>query len=118
MVEMTMRDEDIDVPYLVFHKLQTKRTQSGPGIKNEDAITAADLKCKEHCRHSEFRRGAGTGNASSDAPEPNPHRGFQHSVCLKFTPQVLLGMNNNVERIGLGHYFPAFAAFFRNAEIA
>ena len=73
MVEMTMRDEDIDVPYLlVFHKLQTKRTQSGPGIKNEDAITAADLNAGSIAAIANCR-GAGTGNTSSDAPEPNPN---------------------------------------------
>jgi hypothetical protein len=73
---MTMCDENIDVPnLLVFHKLQTKRTQPGPGIKNEDAVTAADLDAGSVAAIAN-RRGTGTGNASSDAPEPNSHRGF------------------------------------------
>ena len=95
---MAMRYEDIDVTYsLVFDKLKTERPQSCAGVEYQNTITASYLDARGIAAVTN-RGWTGTGNASSNAPEPNSHRGFQHSGTQKFTPRVLFGMDNNVER--------------------
>lgn len=95
---MAMRYEDIDVTYsLVFDKLKTERPQSCAGVEYQNTITASYLDARGIAAVTN-RGWTGTGNASSDAPEPNSHRGFQHSDTQKFTPRVLFGMDDNVEQ--------------------
>jgi hypothetical protein len=78
-----MRDKDIDVAYLVvLEKLDAKRSQSRASIKNEHTLTAANLDAWGIAAIANCCW-ARTGDASSDSPKPNPHRGFQHSACLK-----------------------------------
>src|SRR5689334_4322231 len=79
MVEMAVRDKNIDVAnFLVLEQLDAERTQSGPGVKNKNAVAAANLDAWRIAAVSHRCR-AGTGDASSDSPEPNPHGAFQHS---------------------------------------
>ena len=74
-----MRNKNIDVAYfLVLEQLDAERAQSGSGVKNEDTVAAADLDAWRVAAVTHRSR-AGTGNASSDSPEPNPHGAFQHS---------------------------------------
>lgn len=78
-----MRDENINITYSrIFHKFNAERAQSRSSIENEHVIAATDFDARSvaaitNCRWTRTR------DASSDAPEPNPHRGFQHSACPK-----------------------------------
>ena len=80
---MAMRDENINITYSrIFQKFNAERAQSRSSIENEHVIAATDFDARSvaaitNCRWTRTR------DASSDAPEPNPHRGFQHSACPK-----------------------------------
>src|SRR5689334_20124230 len=74
VIKMTMRDEDIDVAYfLVLKQLDAERSQSRAGVKNEDAFTATNFDAWRVAAITHCCR-ARAGNASSDSPEPHPHR--------------------------------------------
>ncbi len=74
MIEMTMGDENIDMTdSLVLDELQAKRAQSGPGVENNNMVPATNLDARCIAAVAN-RRWAGTGDASSDTPKPNPHR--------------------------------------------
>ena len=71
-----MRDENIDVAYFVLlQKLYTERPQSRPCVENEDTLIATNLDARRVAAITHCCR-AGTGNASSDSPEPDPHSSF------------------------------------------
>jgi hypothetical protein len=74
MVEMTVRDENIDVPDgFVLDQFQAERAQAGTGVENQNALAAANLDARSIAAVTN-RRWAGAGNASSDTPKSNPHR--------------------------------------------
>jgi len=44
MIEMAVRDENIDVAYgFVLHELEPERAQSGAGVKNKNMLTTANF---------------------------------------------------------------------------
>ena len=76
MIEMAVRNENVDVAYgLVFDELQPERAQSGAGVKNKNMLTAANFDAGRVAAITNCRW-TGAGDASSDTPEPNPHRRF------------------------------------------
>lgn len=74
MIEMAVRDENVDVTdTFVFDKLQTQRAQPGARVENKNMLTAANFDARGISAVTNCRW-AGTGNASSNTPKSNPHR--------------------------------------------
>jgi hypothetical protein len=76
MIEMTMGQEDVDVANIwAFGKRLAEQSQSGAGIENQHVFAAAYFDAGGVAAIADGFR-SGTRNATADAPEPNPHRGF------------------------------------------
>jgi len=74
VVEMTVRNENIDIAkFFVFEEIKTERTQSRSGIEYKDMLAASHFDTRRIAAVSNRRR-AWASNASTDPPEPNPHR--------------------------------------------
>src|SRR6476660_362245 len=77
---MAVRDEDINITYVgVLQKLDAERAQSCSRIENEHTVAAANFDARSISAIPDCRW-TGTRDATSDAPEPNPHGSFQHST--------------------------------------
>jgi hypothetical protein len=74
VIEMAVRNENINIAkFFVFDEVQTERAQSCSGIEYEDMLAASHFDTRRVAAVPNRRR-ARASNASTDPPEPNPHR--------------------------------------------
>ena len=74
MIEMAMRDENIDVAdALVLDEFESKWAQPGAGVENQNMIATTNFDAGRVAAITNCRW-TGAGDASSDTPKSNPHR--------------------------------------------
>ena len=76
MIEMTMGQENIDVANgCILDKCIAERSQAGARIEDKHVVTAAHFDAGGVAAIADGFR-SGTGDATADSPEANPHGGF------------------------------------------
>jgi hypothetical protein len=73
---MTVGQKNIDIANIwVLDKRVAERSQSGARIEDKHAFAAAHFDAGGIAAIADGFR-SGTGDATADSPEPNPHRSF------------------------------------------
>ena len=76
MIEMTVGQENVDIANrCILDKRVTERAQSGAGIEDKYAVTAAHFDAGGIAAITDSLR-SGTSDAATNSPEANPHGGF------------------------------------------
>src|SRR6185312_5233761 len=107
MVEVAMREEDVDVAdFLILDQRIAERAEPGAGVEDEDVLAAADFDARRVAAIADCLRSR-AGDASAHAPEPNPHRRVLHDLLLttpvralnEYAAKIARGFQEEFKRI-------------------